>query len=1481
MHIGSFSPGVAVDICVQQPRARYSEGHSVPILNLVDSLEEGLALDENDNVVTLLADVAGDFSPLVRSAFTGSPYPASSASYRIVPVTSSHSLMYPRLDFIGRAELRSALSTWLRDADGTPYFVVAGRVGMGKSAAMAQLAKDVASAGQACAVHFCDPSNLVTRNPVAAAESLALGLTSAVPRYTNALATSASRGGVTISGAASAQSVSGTQVGVMIQELVINASAEEAWRALLIKPLALAHESRRRPVILLIDGLDEADRFDGPTHLSDLIAAQSSTDSGVRYVLSTRLPDELLEQLGRDRVTLWDLSSNGRLAESQRDVTAFLATAIDELAADGKIASECDVQALTAVTAQRSEANFLYTRLFIDMVRVRREPFASSDIDDLPVGLGPAYHQALRHVLGTNEDRWLERYEPVLGTLSIAQEPLLASQIVTFSGVRSAIVQSVLRMIEPFLQPGVGPPSERLYALYHTAFRDFLAERDMAERWYCDSGDAHERIVSAYCNATRDWQDDAWGQVDAYGLRHVLTHWRCADRPSRDLDALATTAFFEAVVHRGGGLAARDAQLKVAIDVAISRGDALRTLRWSWVRHRLQHHLNEQLGLGAASLLVRAGRAGTLDTLDPMYSATASARRALVQALGSEDKFDLAMKVIGEAISERERLQLRGRLAESIARKDPSRAVELAESAMFTADELSTLCAAVAAHPAYVDAAWRLASNDGPAQTAVVCAVATVDTERAINLAARVRHYAEKVNGVYRTMDSQSVLAEVCVLAVSHAPELVQRILRDTKFHSSEQARIAFTLVLSRALTFAHARDVFDSLHASDALQLLVFAAAVHSWGLSATADAPRINSWGMSPAADAPRTRRVCVPHRRDVDVLARIELERLRGDSAAAELARVALEHVVDDVLREPFEDDVTGGFAVLAGAMSLFDVDASVKLAHDSKDYSGVMEPVVLSGIVTRLTRVDAEAGWEVARAANMHAPLVAWAAALPEADVNAAVERVASIDERYSATRAALAAELARKLRSSDDGSTLLRLLTRPVESARFENERDAYGTAAARAVALAGLDCAPNKFVSAQPYMRDTRDRKREVEAILASENAVLRPGSLSDVSTAIAKATALARIGQRTAIDVTQQLAWALSDVVKEGTLEQAILADCAIGLLHTRGALQVARDLDHPVYHPLSAGQPEWPWLLMALDRVRSASPASTLDGAQMFVVRRAAHTVEVRLNEEALGRIVDLLRWSEPTAGLVRILREYPTVGSSLDLFMRAAAGSLTPDEVTGALESLDHEDRCYLLARLANSKPMDAIGLCQPWLDDGDATAMLGVLASVAAVDVSDALAHHGRVTWSSAPADASDALHAIALVAARTNWDRGLEIVKGIPHRNVVGLALHDFAALAATFEDPARSTSCLKGVLATATEFATGYEDYVARGLLGGMTHVRKPDADLLSQMCRFIGELEDFERYLGPLATLVAEVCDPCELVTEIDLVTHLLSVQT
>jgi hypothetical protein len=107
--------------------------------------------------------------------------------------------------------------------------------------------------------------------------------------------------------------------------------------------------------------------------------------------------------------------------------------------------------------------------------------------------------------------------------------------------------------------------------------------------------------------------------------------------------------------------------------------------------------------------------------------------------------------------------------------------------------------------------------------------------------------------------------------------------------------------------------------------------------------------------------------PHRYDVDAIARMQLERLRESTAAAELAKAALQHVAEQVLERPFGEDSSGGFASLAGALTLFDVDAALDLADRasrSQTQSAALQPKVLAGIAARLAPVDPEAAWALA-------------------------------------------------------------------------------------------------------------------------------------------------------------------------------------------------------------------------------------------------------------------------------------------------------------------------------------------------------------------------------------------------------------------------------------------------------------------------------------------------------------------------------------
>ncbi len=245
----------------------------------------------------------------------------------------------------------------------------------------------------------------------------------------------------------------------------------------------LDEAAKSQRVVVAVDAIDETP---GSGHRNQLLMPPV-LPRDVFFMLTMRDPNgaDLYVDERRD-VSLDERDPESR-ADAREYVVAFIARhhvmMTHRLAALGMSAD-----AFADMLTERSEGNFMYLRHVLQSVRDRTTGGTDLDaIGALPRGL-QAYYAHLERQLaprGSAPSRQLA----VLAVLATWPEPLSASRLALFAGEHLDATRAVLRRWAGFLNPSV-VDGETRFALYHTSFREFLADR-------LDMSDVRTRIETA------------------------------------------------------------------------------------------------------------------------------------------------------------------------------------------------------------------------------------------------------------------------------------------------------------------------------------------------------------------------------------------------------------------------------------------------------------------------------------------------------------------------------------------------------------------------------------------------------------------------------------------------------------------------------------------------------------------------------------------------------------------------------------------------------------------------------------------------------------------------------------------------------------------------------------------------------------------------------------------------------------------------
>jgi hypothetical protein len=1321
------------------------------------------------------------------------------------------------------------------------YFVLGGGVGVGKTAALQEFVRDHHSVA---AAHFCRPDDAASRHPETAARELAMQLSRNVGGFAAALVEGAAGADVVVSGMASAEVVEagGISAGVIINTLQIQSGSDiGSWMRLVRTPLdRLARTNGLNPLLIVVDALDEADRYEGTT-LTELIV-DSANSGSVRWLVSSRYPDALIRHLPAQSFQQWNLSEEQGKVETEQDVEAFLQSGLRRLAISHGSPAPDSAAELARDAAARSNGNFLHANLLIAALERLDHTPTADDIDKVPNGLDGILDGYLRTIVtGDRGLTWINGYFPVLSALSAIREPVTQAQLQRLSGVASSVATRVLSQLQPLLRRRASPTAAEVeYSLYHAEFSDFLAGQDRAGEWWCDQAEAHERIVASYESATGGWRH--WHDLDGYGIRNLFNHARQAGWHAAQFDSIVVPDYLAVMARKPGNLVDAIQRLTVPLQVAFQEADVLRTFLWGWTAHILHHSLRELVS--SPVLLVKSGRLDlamtALAVADIRTAEMRSFRGQLVATLASQAELESAQAIIALAPSE-QRAELLVRCAIETAPVNAEsawqmieRAQELAASQTGNLPDVAEAAVVFAGVPGQADRAWSLAAGRRLVQEKVATRLARLDPPRAVAIA-REHRYTD-------------ALAAACVALADTEPEQAHELLRECARTRSDWGVTAYAVAAKTGLSgfpLAEAEEL------SPALQALILAAAS-----SAVPDGEALARLAEATERSLHRKESWLIAAFEDVSLLSRLDPAPLLSSDKAGRLAACAVADVIRaKVQREPSElgvraEDSTA-LGQLCGTVFILDRALGETVRRQVRGERRIDSISFDKALVARICPIDMEAAWSAADEADWHSVRLAWAESLPPALLADAIELAASISEEYSATRAAVAEQLAMKLSPGNQAMAdrLLQLISPPSRSAIFLTQAETASAAFTDRDDLVSPPGSPTAYVTA----RRRNDLAGELYFQLAQHGKFHGSYPARDLNLRTAAAAFARDTGQSAA----------------------AILANTAALLMEKKttpdSALTLLSECLHPTYRPRSAYATDFLRCEYAIARAYAVWQRSAEDPASSFVGELISLAVG-RGQEEELPMLTSLLgQLDEPTwRHVLQQTTHYPRIFTSLAEITDARYGPKVPTEWEPCLDDLASKlnRQSSLLAIcilnvLARRWPTETLSLVEcpampnfsHWLDMVKDTVLRELLTSIAVIDTPRAVAG-GEELCRQRPdyAGGRDVLHAVAVAVSYQDWAAGFEIARSIDFENVRGPALADMAASASRLADPAARVAAYQAILDEADRpriqpasqgyLTRSYRESIRQGLLAVIQCEAEPPPEIVARLTRDVLEID-------------------------------------
>jgi len=462
--------------------------------------------------------------------------------------------------FTGREWLFDKLDNWLQQEDEEKFYLLTGEPGVGKSAIAARLTQRWADdepvesclaayhlEGCLAAYHFCRAGDVETVRPGRVLRSLATQLGKTLPHYGEALKEVLDQVHVRIDVNINIDRLSNSQVTGIYVENLKELDPREEFRLLIQAPLAELAKIYAKPgntpprlKVFLIDSLDEAATTTGQenmvTLLSSLYQARETLPPWVRFLLTARpdrsvlnqflpLQSQRIEELEDNNLSDIQRYVQGRVDEQLREERSTPepqtsnAIVTNPKSLQQRLAeAELTAEKLVGEVKELSHGNFLYTKLLLNSIASGEQSI--KNLSALPKDLNEIYHRILRYRCSFRG--WLKRYQPILGTLSVTQEPVSQTQLSKFIGIGADELAKDLDVFRQFLDESKDEQGQPLYTIFHQSLREYLLDRNHNHDFWCDAREQHHVIIDCFEKESEGWQN--LRAIDLYGLRHLAQH---------------------------------------------------------------------------------------------------------------------------------------------------------------------------------------------------------------------------------------------------------------------------------------------------------------------------------------------------------------------------------------------------------------------------------------------------------------------------------------------------------------------------------------------------------------------------------------------------------------------------------------------------------------------------------------------------------------------------------------------------------------------------------------------------------------------------------------------------------------------------------------------------------------------------------------------------------------------------------------------
>lgn len=357
------------------------------------------------------------------------------------PLDFSADLVFSQTWFTGRQWVFDEIEEWINNKNSSRLFWLAGVPGIGKTSVATRLLQLFPNI---VAFHLCKRGHSEKASPRRAICTIAYQLSTQLPEYRDLL------------------------LRIDIQREVKRCNDVALFDILIVQPLSHIIQYPPKPLIILIDGLDEASQ-NGCNNMAIFIASELyKLPEWLRIIITSRLDKEVT--IPFQAFDPWVLEPQSK--KNSADLVNYIGTRL------GTYITGPAFDLILNKIVRRSEGSFLYTKYLCDMI-VDSQSFDLNDPVAIPKGLGGIYQQYF-HNKFPDKHYYRENIRPALQVIVASYECLNTEELKKFLDWTSDKIIDFLLDIGSFI-------TENNYgklAAYHSSFFYWLVDKKSAGEIY-------------------------------------------------------------------------------------------------------------------------------------------------------------------------------------------------------------------------------------------------------------------------------------------------------------------------------------------------------------------------------------------------------------------------------------------------------------------------------------------------------------------------------------------------------------------------------------------------------------------------------------------------------------------------------------------------------------------------------------------------------------------------------------------------------------------------------------------------------------------------------------------------------------------------------------------------------------------------------------------------------------------------------------